>query len=108
MSSFVFIEKTLMLIIKKRDFINSFRYFKIMNKIFANFELIFSFINQNFLIMKKLDLSQMEKVNGGWSWEDCLSGAGRALVHGGWVAAAAGGWIGVGALAAFGCVVANT
>jgi hypothetical protein len=57
--------------------------------------------------MKTLDFNQMENVEGGWSWESCAVGAGLFLAHGGWVAAAAGGWIGVGLLAGAGCVVAN-
>ncbi len=43
-----------------------------MNKIFANFELIILFINQKFLIMKKLDLSQMEKQQAGGKNRDCM------------------------------------
>jgi len=57
--------------------------------------------------MKTLDFNEMEVVSGGWDWESCAVGAGLALLHGGYIAAAAGGWIGVGALAGIGCVAAN-
>jgi hypothetical protein len=48
--------------------------------------------------MKKLDVIQMEKVNGGFEDWDCLAGLGIALLvgTGGVIAAASGpiGWLG--------------
>ncbi len=58
-------------------------------------------------MMKKLEMNQMENLEGGWSWGACGAGAGGALVIAGWQAAAVGGWIGVGICAGLGCVQAN-
>ena len=55
--------------------------------------------------MKKLELNQMENVQGGWSWEGCAVGAMTTTLAAGGYAAALGGPWGVLALAVVGCVV---
>ncbi len=56
--------------------------------------------------MKKLEMEQMEEINGGWSWGDCLSGAvaGGSLAYQTGAAFIGGGWGLVGMMAA-GCVI---
>ncbi len=58
--------------------------------------------------MKKLELNQMENIQGGWSWGGCATTAGTSLMVLGWKAAIVAGWWGVGAVAAVGCVIGAT
>lgn len=58
--------------------------------------------------MKKLDLNQMEQVNGQWSWGNCAAGAaggGMMVIQSG-LAVIGGPWSIIGG-AVVGCVVGN-
>jgi len=56
--------------------------------------------------MKKLELNQMENLEGGFSWSGCASGGmGLAYSYGTSGAAIVGGFWGLGAAALVGCVV---
>ena len=56
--------------------------------------------------MKKLELNQMENLNASFSWSGCAMGAtGLAYSYGTSGAAIVGGFWGLGAAAAVGCVL---
>ena len=54
--------------------------------------------------MKKLELNQMENVEGAFSWNGCISSTLVQVCTWGWSAAAMGNWIGVGILAGGACI----
>jgi len=73
--------------------------------LFAVLSSLIIFINQKFIVMKTLELNQMENIQGGFSVNGCLRTAGTSELVLGWKAALVAGWWGVGAVAIVGCAI---
>ena len=54
--------------------------------------------------MEKLEINNLENINGGWSWERCATGAATTVLGLGLAGVVGGPW-GYAALAGVGCVL---